>query len=399
MRERKKVTDYFTQAGIFSVVATCFFIPFFTSLMGFFAALVVLFWLLSGKCLTLPRLLKEKPVVLVATLLFGLFILGLSYSPVGLEEGLDTVKKYRELIYFAAIVSLLHNNQTASKAAENGFVCGCLVALLISYGMTFSLIPSDRFGDATVYHITHSFFMAILAFWSAHRAIDSKQYRYLWAVFFLLATLNLMLVSPGRTGMFIFLCLMLLLLAQRLSAKQLVSWIVLFTVLIGAAYIFSTNVSTRVNQAIDEVQTYEEGRSRTSLGMRFDWYKNCIALIKEKPFIGHGTGAFPRAHDTLIAGTNVQPTDNPHNEYLFIGVQLGMVGLVVFILLFIIQWICSFKLEEKDKWMVQGVIVSMVVGCLMNSFLFDSHQGHYYAFLSALFLTDAPPKTFCLSVR
>jgi O-antigen ligase len=38
---------------------------------------------------------------------------------------------------------------------------------------------------------------------------------------------------------------------------------------------------------------------------------------------------------------------------------------------------------------LQGVIVAMAVGSLMNSFLFDSHPGHFYAILSAILAVPA----------
>ena len=102
------------------------------------------------------------------------------------------------------------------------------------------------------------------------------------------------------------------------------------------------------------------------------------------------------AHDQLIRGTDTEPTDNPHNEYLLITVQLGLLGLFLFLALFIAQWTCSLTLQEKDKYLVQGVILAMMTGCIMNSFLFDSHQGHFYAFLSGIFFASAPrrPLTF-----
>ena len=83
-------------------------------------------------------------------------------------------------------------------------------------------------------------------------------------------------------------------------------------------------------------------------------------------------------------------TDNPHNEFLLIGVQLGLVGVTVFALIFISQFLCSFKLEKPDKLYAQGILIAMVIGCTMNSFLFDSHQGHFWAILSAVYLSSRP---------
>jgi len=36
--------------------------------------------------------------------------------------------------------------------------------------------------------------------------------------------------------------------------------------------------------------------------------------------------------------------------------------------------------------------VAMAAGCIMNSFLFDSHQGHFWAFLSGVYFSAYPEK-------
>jgi O-antigen ligase len=140
------------------------------------------------------------------------------------------------------------------------------------------------------------------------------------------------------------------------------------------------------------VQEYQYGAARTSMGMRFDWWINSVGMIKERPIFGYGTGSFLKEHDKWIEGTKIQPTDNPHNEYLFIGVQLGLLGLLLFLLLFTAQIIYSYKLEKPDRLFVQGVVIAMAVGCIMNSFLFDSHQGHFWAFLVGIYFSAYPQR-------
>ena len=130
---------------------------------------------------------------------------------------------------------------------------------------------------------------------------------------------------------------------------------------------------------------YQATWSRTSLGMRLDWWQNCLDLIKEKPTFGHGTGSFKIAQNKVLTkGNHTWPTDNPHNEYLFIAVQTGLVGLFLFISLLAAQFFSSLKLQPPRKYLLQGVIVAMSAGCLMNSFLFDSHPGHFYAIITAI---------------
>jgi len=163
---------------------------------------------------------------------------------------------------------------------------------------------------------------------------------------------------------------------------------------VGITFFTSSNFSTRVKEAVDEVKSYQAESSRTSLGMRFDWWLNSVELIKEKPAFGHGTGSFKAVQTALITGSDTQITDNPHNEYFLIGVQTGIFGLLLFLSLLVAQFFASLKLEPQGRYVLQGIVVAMAVGCLMNSFLFDSHPGHFYAILSAILITSSQRMNF-----
>jgi len=378
--------------GGFAVIATCFCIPLSTSLMDLCSALVVLFWLGSGRAAIVGRLLRHHPAAALATLLFLYFLIAVSYSPAGPAAAFAVLMKYRELLLLPLVLSLAVGNQELIRRAENGFVAGALVLMLVSYGMGLGLIPAAKYGNSLLFHITHSFFMALLAYWALQRAIDLPQHRRLpWALVFLLATANLIFIAPGRTGMFTFAVLLGFAALQRLSLKRRIAGCLVLILLLPAGFMISTNISSRVQQALQDIIHYEPGISRSSLGMRLDWWGNSIELIRERPLFGHGTGAFAVRQQELINGGDTMPTDNPHNEYLFIGVQLGLTGLALFLALLTSQWVAATGLDRHSRFLLQGVVLTMATGCLMNSFLFDSHQGHFYAFLSALLLA-APPQ-------
>lgn len=402
MQKTKYYSNIANTAGIFCVALSCFFIPFSTSLMGATASLAAIFWLLSGDVKSLPQLMKKNVSVTLVIALCILLIIGLTYSPIPINDSLAVLKKYRKLAYFAIVVALFRNNEGATRLAEDCFVVGCVILLFVSYCIFYSIIPSERFGFSVVYHITHSLFIAVLSFWCLQRMFESRQYVYLWLGLFLLATINLFYIAPGRTGMLIYIALIVLTLFQRLSWKKLLPATILLSVVIGVTYFTSSNFSTRVDEAVDEMRNYQAQTesSRTSLGMRFDWWQNSIDLIKQKPIFGHGTGSFQAVQEILIKDSATKATDNPHNEYLFLAVQTGLLGLLLFVALLISQFIASFSLQPPRRYLLQGVVVAMSVGCLMNSFLFDSHSGHFYAIVSAILTTPAiKTNTFSLSRR
>lgn len=332
----------------------------------------------------------HSPVSVMSLALFFLFVIGIFYSPVDYQSSLKTLAKYRELVFIPAVIGLAKGNRRYITLARDSYVAGSILLMLISFAMALSLLPIERYGNSLLYHITHSFFMAFLAFLSLHYTFDSRQYRYFWIFIFIASTINIIYVTPGRTGMIIFALLMVLFIMQRFSLKkQLVALTAILSLFVGAFYA-SDNVSKRLTIAWKEVASYyEQDRKSTSLGQRLEWYENSIKLIEDKPFFGHGTGSYQTVQAEKIKNQRKKiSTDNPHNEYLFIGVQLGYVGLTVFILLLIVMWLRSFNLSSKQRWLVQGVILSMVMGCVMNSFLFDTHQGHFFAFLSALLFSS-----------
>jgi O-antigen ligase len=399
MRKTNHFHKLTSTAATFCIVLSCFFIPFSTSLMGTTAILATVFWLLSGKFFSLPRLMNRDVSMSLALALFILLLVGVAYSPAPLKDALAYLSKYRELVYYAIVVSLFRDNEGATKLAEDSFVAGCIVLLLISYGIFFSIIPSERFGHSVVYHITHSLFIAILAFWCLQRIFESRQYVYLWLGLFILSTINLFYIAPGRTGMLIYIALISLTLLQRFSWKKSLAATILVSLVMAVTFFTSSNFSSRVSEAIDEMRSYQAESSRTSLGMRFDWYRNSIDLIKQRPVFGHGTGSFRTVQEDLIRNSETQSTDNPHNEYLLLAVQTGLVGLFLFITLLLVQFIVSFELQPLRRYLLQGVVVAMSIGCLMNSFLFDSHPGHFYAIMSAILATPSIKTNRLLSRR
>ncbi len=387
MAELNRIQAACSRMGGWAVIATCFFIPLSTSMMDLCSTLVLLFWLFSGRLMAWPHLLRRSPVASLAAGLFVYFAVATVYSPAAGGEAVSVLLKYRELLLLPVVMSLVGGDEVLIRRAENSFLAGSIILLCVSYAMAFSLIPSARYGYSLLFHITHSFFMALLAFWSCQRLIDHRRYRLFWILIFLLATANIIFVAPGRTGMISYAILMVLALMQRLTLKGRIAGCLVFLVIIPAGFYASANISSRIQQALQDIIHYEPGTSRSSLGMRLDWWANSVDLIGRKPVFGHGTGSFAEKQRELIKGTMTMPTDNPHNEYLFIGVQLGLPGVALFLLLLFSQWRCAAKLARDRRFLGQAIVLTMATGCLMNSFLFDSHQGHFFAFLSALFLS------------
>ena len=215
--------------------------------MGATTIVALTCWILSGKFTDLPRLMFTNALVFFAIALLLLLTAGVYYSPIEPSESLSTLKKYRELLLLVMAISYLQGRQEKAQLAEKLFLSGSILLLLISYAMYFGLIPTEKYGYSTVYHITHSFFMAMLAFWSLQGLIGKQGYRFLWGILLIATSINLFYIAPGRTGMFVGVTLLLLTVIQHLSLKKSIIGLLLCIAVITAAFFTSHNFSSRVN--------------------------------------------------------------------------------------------------------------------------------------------------------
>lgn len=118
--------------------------------------------------------------------------------------------------------------------------------------------------------------------------------------------------------------------------------------------------------------------------------------MAEKPWLGHGTGSFAKEYQRIAQG---EPfiTKNPHNEFLMIGVQLGLIGLLVYLGFLGSQFYCARKLPDQDKWLAQGLLVSLLITSLFNTPFFDHTEGHWYAGMIALCFAALGPDNKIIS--
>ena len=90
------------------------------------------------------------------------------------------------------------------------------------------------------------------------------------------------------------------------------------------------------------LQSHPE-KTEASMGLRFTFWKYSLKLIAEKPLLGHGTGSFAKEYQRIagnelsiiknpqVPSNELFITKNPHNEFLMISTQLGLLGLLIYL--------------------------------------------------------------------
>ena len=158
------------------------------------------------------------------------------------------------------------------------------------------------------------------------------------------------------------------------------------------AYQISPNFEHRANLAIDEIVNYDvktvavHQQSSSSAGIRILFAINSWEIIKENALLGVGTGDFPNEYKKISVrnSPNAPYADNPHNMYVLVLVQLGIVGLLSMLSIMYYQIKLSFKGSNRFFRDVGFALPFLfLVIMLSDSYLLGHFTGLLFVFFSS----------------
>ena len=157
---------------------------------------------------------------------------------------------------------------------------------------------------------------------------------------------------------------------------------------------YSSTFDFGIKSAESDWTAYSNGNSNTSVGLRLEWQQNSIRLIREKPFFGHGTGSFEGEYARQIGSNDkLLASQNPHNDYLWLSVELGVMGgLLLLGLLLSAAW-QGRNLLLAWKWSLYALLLGMGVSTLANSFFTDNITGLAFVLLTCALLNGPDSKS------
>jgi O-antigen ligase len=385
------------RSGRYAAIALGASIPISTSLDSVLFVLVLLAWLAGGGLREKLIDLRANPAALAALAFLGLLLLGMAWGPGSARDGWHYVGKYKDLVLVAALSGLFLSYQE-KHLAVGAFLAAMALTLVLSYAIWLGVLPMEdppnRGKDNPAVfklHITHGVLMALAAFLAADRALRAPGLRWgiLYGVGALLAAFNVFMVQ-GRTGYLVFAVLGLYFCAARWRWRGVIVAALTAMVALGAAYLAGAPLLGRTTMAATEYREWEAGRGGdTSTGLRMNYYKTTAAIVREHPVLGVGTGGFVSAYREKIRGTSLPESNNPHNQYLLTAAQLGAVGLLALVAMFVIMWWQAGRLDPPARIAARGLVLTIAVGSLLNSFLIDHVEGLLFAWMAGVLF--APP--------
>jgi hypothetical protein len=191
---------------------------------------------------------------------------------------------------------------------------------------------------------------------------------------------NMTFIATGRTALMVVVLLLILFAFLHLSWRGIALASAAAAVLLVTAWVSSPYLRMRTETIWTDLQATEATGERTSSGERMEFAKRSLEFIREAPVVGHGTGTIHALFERAAAGKKGVAgvaAANPHNQTFAVGIQLGLIGIVVLWATWIAH-LLLFRGGGLVAWIGLVVVVQNIVGSAFNSHLFDFLQGWTY---------------------
>jgi len=382
-------------------VALGFTIPISVALDNILLGLILAAWLASGNYRHKVEVALDNRVAVASLVLFGLLILGITYTDAGYRDGLHSLGKYLDLAFIPIFVDLFRHERDR-RLAWLGFAAALALTIVLSALIWSGLLPDNpltignrQIPDVFKRYLTQSIFLAFGAYLFVHLAerAPSLKERRSWFALALFAALNVLVLTQGRTGQLILLALSVHYANSRWGWKGVAG---AGTGVVLVLALMTGFEGTRLTATPGELQSWSSTETTTSsTGLRYGFYRNSLEIARAHPIIGTGTGSFSKVYAEHVAGTAMTATVNPHDEYLNIAIQLGIVGLAAMLYLFHCEWRLAATLPRPDeRRLARVLVITFAVGCAFNSMLMDHTEGLFFAWASGLLFAqlESPEK-------
>jgi O-antigen ligase len=376
------------------LVVTFALLPVSTKAANATALLVPLLWLLEGDLKKKWMGVRSNPVAWLPLVYVLWLVVGLLWTS-DLDWGMHIIKKSRRLLLIPVFLSVAARDPRVVRDGLVAFVVSLALTAVVSLGVAWKLIPPfwhAAMNDPSpfVYHTSYAPELAWGAYVALAALLLGANFSGRWKCGLGAAAGLIVLalfVNIGVAGYIAFFMLFGLLFLQW--SRNILWPVVAVILLVAGAYFISPSVHRRVNQNVTEVLRYKEGGARqenperghvtsSSLGPRLVFWENTWQIIKQVPVLGVGTGDFPAEYETVRAErtpAHWEDVNNPHNMYLMVWAQSGMIGLSVVLAFFGALLWRARQLSGLPAKLTVGLVCFFLLIMMSDAYLTLSNTG------------------------
>jgi len=332
---------------------------------------------------------------------FALALAGLTWTQESWPAGIQGLQPVAKLL---AVPLLLYHYQRSERAhwVLFGFVAACVVLMGVSWVTYFADWKPHPGGVAGVpvrnyIDQSHEFALCLFVMAPLFLSLAAKGNRaWTWAFAAVMIGfyLDMRFVASSRTAFVYFPVLLILFAVRYLNRRRAIVFLLLAAsvecaVLLSSPYLRDRAVRTVEDYKIDrETSVARDANAAagtttataTSNGLRLSYWRLSLGAIAEAPVFGHGTGSTRELFSRAAEGKSGEWANiirNPHNQTLYVAIQWGVLGCLVLYAM----WYFHLQLflgAGFAAWIGLVIVVQNFISSLLNSHLFDFHEGWIY---------------------
>jgi len=388
------------------LIVLAFFLPLTVIGSNLIIVIIVFLWLFSGNYKSKFNDITGSKLMIASIVFYLLHVIGMFWTE-DLEWGFHILHK---MWYFLLLLPVLYNivNKEYTKYYIYAFLVAIALTEILSYLVWFEIIEPFMHAQTNnptpfMSHVSYNPFLAFAIYLVAYEIFIKKELSklmlLLYSFFSVIMVIN-MFITQGRAGQIAFLAMLVILILQYFKEqriKALIVSLILIPLIITTAYQTSPLFKERSLLAIDQIVNYDvknvsfNQKVNSSMGARVLFTFNSLKIIKENPILGAGTGDFPNEYKkiTVMYSPEGPYANNPHNMYILVLVQLGLVGLMSMLSIFYYQIKLSF---DSTVRFTQDLRIALPLLFLLimwsDSYLLGHYTGLLFVFFSSFLYKD-----------
>jgi O-antigen ligase len=323
-------------------------------------------------------------MVLLAAALWGL-VRGVEPARVGMG-----LVGWRILLLIPLVLALFDDPQAQRRFAFGVVIFAVVAALASLVAIAVGFTKVEPFPGVLLRNqVTQAMIFAAGALIAlVLAALDrslSQRARVLLALGGGLLLAMLVFLQSGRSGFVAFAVAAMTVLLVSLRGRQRLGALLALPLVIALLFAASPRLQERFALGAQELRNVAQLPDVTSMGIRVVIWQTTAELIQARPLLGYGLGGYAPAYATRIAqkhsdGWRAIVTVDPHNQYLYVWAEAGLLGLLAFLGFLVALW------RQRPPTPMGAIGVGLLMGWCATS-LFSSHfQAFTESHLIALFV-------------
>ena len=377
----------------YALPLAAFFILISTSLTNVFFLISVIIGLIICIEKREYSVLYEKKFLLFSILIYLVLLISYIYTIADSSDVFLALKKYIKFIYIPFIYYYIKKYKNENIIIKF-FIYGSTFVLFLSYLKYFNIFDFNLLYELTSiiqfnyteYNIIESnsvifqnyiisgIIICFLCYINLILGINNKSIlNYLISLF---SFIFIMFMNDSRTSYIIISLLLIFIFYKYFFERKIIFFItpiIFFSFLMLSP--FSDNLTDRISNINEDIVKIYNNDLDSSGGLRYGWVLCGISNIKNNLFLGNGVGSYRKLSKNCIDTKDVNLNDtfisnNPHNEFISLSTQIGLVGLFLYAI-----FLFNLYLDSRNNILAQGAFIIIFISCIFNSAIYDNILG------------------------